>query len=91
MPLAKGCIEQAQERTPHLSGMLWIDVEIAAAEDVGGVIDRAEPGANNDLRDTELIECIRQSALSVVFPKTLTTGREPFTLSLRVGSADAAR
>src|SRR5687768_11785577 len=27
MPLARDCIEQAQERSPELEGMLWIDVE----------------------------------------------------------------
>ncbi len=91
MPLAKECIDQAQARAPQLSGMLWMDVEVAALEDVGGVIDRAEPAANNELRDDELIECIRQSALSVILPKTAPGGREGFTLSLRVGSSDAAR
>ena len=91
MPLAKECIEQAQERTPNLSGMLWMDVEVVVAEDVGGVIDRAEPAANNQLLDSDLIECIRQSALSVILPKGSSSGREQFTLTLRVGAADAAQ
>ncbi|HEY6559182.1 MAG TPA: hypothetical protein VI072_17985 [Polyangiaceae bacterium] len=92
MPLAKECVEQAQERTPELRGTLWLDVEIAAAEEVGGVIDRAEPAARNEVRDAELIECIRQSALSVTIPNPLMTGREPFVLTLRVGeSLDADR
>jgi hypothetical protein len=89
MPLASECIDQAEQRSPQLSGMLAIGLEVVADEALGGVIDRAEPTARNQMRDEELIECVRQSALTVVLPAPLITGRENIEVTLRIGVWDA--
>jgi hypothetical protein len=87
MPLAGECIDQAEARDPRLKGMLAISIEIVADEQLGGVIDWAEPAPTNRVSDQELIECIRQSALSVILPAPLITGREQFEITLRIGEA----
>jgi hypothetical protein len=92
MPLAEECIHQAEQRNPRLSGMLGLAIEIIADEELGGVIDRAEPSRENNVVDEELIECVRQTALSVILPAPLVTGREALTITLRVGAQpDAGR
>jgi hypothetical protein len=91
VPLASECIDQAEQRNPQLTGMLAIGLEIVADEALGGVIDRAEPAARNQVRDEELIECVRQSALTVVLPAPLITGRESIEITLRLGTWDAGQ
>ncbi len=90
MPLAMECIEQAEEQNPSLQGMVGIAIEIVADEELGGVIDRADPAPSYKVPDGDLIECIRQSALSVTLPKGLITGRERFVVTLRVGGGTDA-
>ncbi len=85
MPLAKECIAQTEQRDPLLSGVLAIDVEIVADEALGGVIDRAEGASANQVADEDLVECVRQSAMSVILPTGLITGHEKFSLTFRVG------
>jgi hypothetical protein len=89
MPLCQECIEQAQERAPQLRGMLAIGVETLADEDVGAVVDVAQAMPENEIPDPDLLECVRESALSLTFPAGLTTGREKFMLTLRIDPPDA--
>lgn len=85
MPLARECIEQAEKESPQLKGMLAIGVEVATDEQLGGVIETADPAPTNEIADRSLIECIRETTLSVIFPPGLTSGHEKFELTLRVG------
>lgn len=84
MPLASECIEQAQDRAPQLSGMVGISLETMSDEQHGGVIAAADPAPSNTVADPLLLECIRESALSVSLPPPLTSGREKFEITLRV-------
>lgn len=85
MPLASECIEQAEARSPRLSGMLAIGLETIADAELGAVVDAADPTPTNNVVDPLLLECIRESALSLTIPPPLTSGREKFELTLPVG------
>jgi hypothetical protein len=84
MPLADECIAQAQELDPQLSGMLAFDLRTVADEELGAVIDEAKLATLNTIVDPALIECVRESALSLSLAPPLTSGREEFMISLRV-------
>ena len=90
IPLARECIAQAHGRSPELRGMLALGVETLAADELGAVVEKAEFAARNEVHDPELLECIRETALSVTFPPPLVTGREQFELTLRVAPVNDA-
>jgi hypothetical protein len=75
MPLASECIEQAQQRAPRLTGMIALSLETVADEQLGAVVDVAEPGARNEVADPLLFECLRESAFSLSLPPPPTGGR----------------
>jgi hypothetical protein len=87
MPLASECIEQAQARTPQLKGMLAIGLETIADEELGAVVDLADPAPTNDVLDPLLLECIRESAFSLTLPPPLTSGREKLEITLPIEPA----
>ena len=68
MPMVADCVDHAQERNPHLHGMLALSVKLASAEGVGSVFETVEPGATNEVDDPEMIDCIRQSAFTISLP-----------------------
>jgi len=74
-PLFDECQEQAQERNPRLGGMLALNMRFASAEGIGGIIESVEPAPDNEVKDDELIECLRQSAFSIELPAP-STGRD---------------
>lgn len=83
LPLADECFELARGRSPGLAGVLVIDVELLGDEELGGVVDAAEPGEGNEIRDLEVIECVRESLLATTLPPPPQGGRDAFSLSLR--------
>ena len=84
MPLASECIEQARERTPQLAGMLAISLETIADEQLGAVVDVADPAQSNKVVDPLLFECIRESAFSLSLPPPPTGGREKFEITMPI-------
>jgi hypothetical protein len=84
MPLADECYALARETQPELAGMLVIDVEIIGDEDIGGVIETATPGQDNELADPALLECVRESLLSTTLPPPPEGGKDAISLSLRL-------
>jgi hypothetical protein len=84
MPLASECIEQAQERAPQLSGMLVLGFETIADEQLGAVVEVADPTPRNAVADPLLLECLRESALSLSLPPLPANGRDTFELSIPV-------
>ncbi|MBL9104285.1 MAG: hypothetical protein JNL82_25290 [Myxococcales bacterium] len=84
LPLADECFELARGRDPELAGMLVIDVELLGDEELGGVVEAAEPGEGNEIRDREVIECVRESLLATTLPPPPQGGRDAFSLSLRL-------
>jgi hypothetical protein len=85
LPLADECYELARAGDPTLAGMLQFDVEIVGDADIGGVIEAAEPGANNTIADAGLIECVRESLLATTLPPPPTGGRDAVALSMPFG------
>jgi hypothetical protein len=84
IPLARDCVEQAQERSPHLRGMLALQVETVSDEQLGALVERAELPASSEVQERELAECLRENAMTITFPPPLATGAEKFELTLRV-------
>jgi hypothetical protein len=87
MPLARDCIQQAQERSPDLRGVLTLQVETVSDEHLGAVVERAEVAASSAVQERELAECIRENAMSMTFPPPLSSGSDRFELTLRVEPA----
>ena len=90
MPLASECIEQAHARTPRLEGMLAIGLETIADEELGAVVEVADPAPTNDVLDPSLLECLRESAFSLTLPPPLTSGREKLEITLPIEPAPDA-
>ena len=66
--------------------MLALGVQLAVAEEVGGIIEALEPAqAINEIDDEELVECVRQSAFSIQLPEPTKSGRKDFQLTIPLG------
>lgn len=87
MPLADECVQMAQERRPELAGLLAVDVNLVGDEDVGGVVEEVAASGLSELKDAELIECVRESMLAVTLPPPPQGGRDAFMLSIPVEPA----
>ena len=85
IPLVAECFDQAHARNPRLGGMLALNVSLAHAEGVGGIIESVEPGPGNQVRDPEMLECVRQSAFSVELPEPKRSGRNQRFLTIPLG------
>lgn len=83
MPLADECYEQAQERVPALAGALNLRFEILGDEDVGGLVESVDLAEGSDITDVEMIECMRETLLSTIFPAPDDSGSTAVELSLR--------
>lgn len=90
MPLASECIEQAQARAPQLAGMIALSMETVADEQLGAVVDVAEPAPNSQIVDPLLFECLRESAFSLTLPPPPTGGRMKVMITLRIDPPSGA-
>lgn len=90
-PLFDECQEQAHERNPRLGGMLALSMRFASAEGIGGIIESVEPAPDNEVKDDELIECLRQSAFSIELPPPSTGRDTDRELSIPVEPRETAR
>ncbi|MFO7562606.1 MAG: hypothetical protein R6X02_08170 [Enhygromyxa sp.] len=87
IPLADECVEQAQARLPGLEGMLAIGLDTVADAELGGVVEVVEIRPNNEVEDPELLECISQTALSMILPPPPESGREQFVITMPIEPA----
>lgn len=83
LPLAEECYEAAVERDPTIAGMIDMNLEMVGDEDVGGIVESFELGDENEIQDAEMIECIRETTLSTLFPAPEGTGRRGARITLR--------
>lgn len=84
MPLADECIELAQKDAPELSGMLVIGLDAVADRELGAVVEDVQIPPANQIKNPALIECIRETALSLTLPPSPGSGREKFELSIPI-------
>lgn len=88
LPLVDECVELAKERNQRVTGMLAIEVSAIGDEDVGAVVESVEfPHENepdNELRDPDLLECVRESSLAMSLPPPPAGGRTDFMITMRV-------
>lgn len=82
MPLAAECEALARATRPDLTGMLVLDFEILADEELGGVVEAVVPGQLNEVDDPTLLECMRESILSITLPAPPQGGRDAISLSI---------
>ena len=83
MPLADECYTQALERDPSVAGGLDMQFQIIGDEDVGGLVESVELEDSSEIRDDEMIECIRETLLSTIFPAPDDSGAAGVRLTLR--------
>lgn len=85
MPMISQCLDQAHERDPRLKGMLAVELKFASAEELGSIVETAEPAPINELGDEELLECVRQSAFALELPVPGKDGRSDGMLTIPYG------
>jgi len=85
-PLLAECVEQAEARSPNVTGVFAIGIETLAYEELGAIVDSADPTGRNEIADPQFIECVRESAFTLIIPPPLTTGQEKFELNGYVGA-----
>jgi len=68
-------------------GALAIEIDAVGDEALGAVIDAVEFPAANTIVDGELLECIRESALTMSLPPPAQGGRTGFMITLDVDGA----
>ncbi|MCA9716302.1 MAG: hypothetical protein KC468_16600, partial [Myxococcales bacterium] len=84
MPLVDECIQDARERDPALQGLLAVGIETAADDELGGVVELVNFPEPNALQQPELLECVRESALSMTLPPPPESGRDKLMLTIPV-------
>jgi hypothetical protein len=67
-PLARKCYEDALEHEPNLGGRVEFAFNIVGDAKIGGIVESVDVLNAGTLRDPEVIDCMRQSFLSVTFP-----------------------
>lgn len=68
LPLASECITTAKQADPELGGMLTMNLDIVADEDLGAVIETIDFPVTDNVADAELQTCVRETALSMMLP-----------------------
>jgi hypothetical protein len=82
MPLADECIEQARARRPELEGMIAIGLDTVADAELGGIVEAVTVQPQNEVDDAELLECLSQTALSMILPPPPESAREQFEITM---------
>jgi hypothetical protein len=67
-PMASGCYVDAEKRTPGLRGRILLHFAIVGDSKVGGVVESADVLDASTIRDPMMIDCLRESMLSLTFP-----------------------
>ncbi|MBX7082017.1 MAG: AgmX/PglI C-terminal domain-containing protein [Nannocystaceae bacterium] len=67
VPLAQECYESALEDDAALAGKLTMHFDIVGDADVGGVVDGAQVDPGSEIKHPALLECMRESMMSLSF------------------------
>ena len=73
-PLARKCYGDALEQNPQLGGKVVFAFNIVGDAKVGGIIEAVDVLNESTLRDPDVIDCMRQSFLTVTFPPPANGG-----------------
>ena len=84
IPLADECLELARERQPDLRGVFDVRFDVIGDDDIGGLVETFELGDDNDINDPDLIECVRETTLSTLFPPPEGTDRQELRLAIEI-------
>lgn len=68
LPIAQECYESALEEQPKLGGKLVMQFSIVGDQSVGGVVDQADVDPTSEISHPDLLECMKESMLSLSFP-----------------------
>jgi hypothetical protein len=68
VPIAQECYESALEDDPKLGGKLVMSFSIVGDPSVGGVVDEADADPTSEIQQPDLLECMKESMLSLSFP-----------------------
>lgn len=79
LPIAQECYETARETQPKLAGKLVMKFSIVGDPSVGGIVDEAAEDPSSDIKDPDLLECMRESMLSLSFPPPEDGGKVDVT------------
>jgi len=89
MPLADECYALTLVNQPELAGLLVLDFEIVADEEIGGIVESVTFGQNNEVVDPDLFECMRESILATTLPAPEQSGRDAISISMPLSPEDA--
>jgi len=67
IPLAQECYDNALADDETLAGKLVFQFRIVGEPDVGGVVEDAQLAPESDIQHAELVECMRESLMSMSF------------------------
>lgn len=90
LPLVDECIAAANEAGPPVAGMLAIELELLADPELGAIVESASFPDTNEIHHAELLDCVRETALSSSLPPPPAGGRAAFLISLPLGHDDLA-
>lgn len=82
MPLADECYSLARDTEPELAGGLDLEFEIVGDEDVGGMVDAVDLLDSSEIQNEQLIECMRETLFSTIFPAPDDSGSTEVKLTL---------
>jgi hypothetical protein len=89
LPIAQECYETALETQPKLAGKLVMRFSIVGDPEVGGVVDEAAEDPSSEIKDPDLLECMRESMLSLSFVPPEDGGTVEVTYPFVFASDDA--
>jgi hypothetical protein len=88
-PLARKCYGDALEQNPQLGGKVVFAFNIVGDAKVGGIIEAVDVLNESTLRDPDVIDCMRQSFLTVTFPPPANGGEVTVVYPIVFSNDDA--
>jgi hypothetical protein len=73
-PLARSCFTDGLAQNPKLAGTVHFAFNIVGDEKTGGIVETVDVLNKSTLRDPDVIDCMRQSFLSITFPPPANGG-----------------